>query len=327
MNAVMPLDALSTTAAPRDALPANATPRDALPDAPVRFDGLWLPMITPLRQGRVDLYAAQALARRYRDAGLAGLVLFGSTGEGSLLSIAEKCEVLDAVRGDANALPVVIGAGGIDTRSVTALIRRFERAAPAAYLVPPPAYLRPSQAGIVWHYHQIAWTTERPIILYNIPERTGVALTVDTMETLARDPQYAAVKECHPGLLAALNQRGRVQALCGADAMLMDHFLAGGTGAIPAAAHLFPERFVAMMRAARAGDAPRAEALFAPLRKLIRLLFSEPNPAPLKRALSMQGLIVDELRQPLMPASAELTAKLERTLAQAAEPPAQLPAA
>lgn len=285
----------------------------AMPDA-ARFDGLWLPLITPLRQGRVDLYAAQALARHYRQAGMAGLVLFGSTGEGSLLSVTEKCELVEAVRSDAGALPVVIGAGGIDTRSVTALIRRLDRLKPAGYLVPPPCYLRPSQAGIVWHYHQIAWVTERPIILYNIPERTGVALTVETMETLARDPQYAAVKECHPALLTTLNLRGRVQPLCGADNMLMDHFLGGGTGAIPAAAHLFPERFVAMMRAARAGDTARAEALFAPLRKLIRLLFAQPNPAPLKRALSMQGLILDELRPPMMPASAELTGKLARAM-------------
>ncbi|SAI33616.1 dihydrodipicolinate synthase [Bordetella ansorpii] len=296
----------------------NTAPHDA-----ARFDGLWLPLVTPLRQGRVDLYAAQALARRYRQAGMAGLVLFGSTGEGSLLSVAEKCELLQAVRSDADTLPVVVGAGGIDTRSVTTLIRRLDRLEPAGYLVPPPCYLRPSQAGIIWHYHQVAWATERPIILYNIPERTGVALTVETMETLARDPQYAAVKECHPALLTTLTLHGRVQPLCGADNMLMDHFLAGGTGAIPAAAHLFPERFVAMMHAARTGDAARAEALFAPLRKLIRLLFAQPNPAPLKRALSMQGLIVDELRPPMMPASAELTAKLARAMHLVEEAPAQ----
>ncbi|ARP96077.1 4-hydroxy-tetrahydrodipicolinate synthase family protein [Bordetella genomosp. 13] len=280
------------------------------------LEGLWLPMITPMRQGRIDLYAAQALARRYREAGIAGLVLFGSTGEGSLLGVGEKCDMIEAVRSDDHALPVVVGATGIDTRSVAALVRRLDRLAPAGYLIPPPCYLRPSQAGIVWHYHQIAWTTERPVILYNIPERTGVAMTVDTIETLARDPQYAGVKECNPVLLMALNQRGQVRALCGDDTMLMEHFSSGGTGAIPAAAHLYPERFVAMMRAARAGHMDRAEALFAPLRKLIRLLYAEPNPGPIKRALSMQGLVADELRQPMMPASAGLTARLERVMMQ-----------
>lgn len=280
------------------------------------FEGIWLPMITPLRQGRIDLDAARALARRYRRAGLSGLVLFGSTGEGSLLSATEKCEMLEAIRAETPDLPLVVGASGIDTRGVAAAVRRLDRLAPAGYLVSPPCYLRPSQAGIVWHYRQIAWSTPRPILLYNIPERTGVAMTVETMETLAQDPQFAAVKECDPALLQVLNARGRLPALCGADTVLPEHFLAGGRGAIPAAAHLFPERFVAVMQAARAGQAEAAQWLYAPLRRLVRLLYAEPNPAPLKRALALEGWIADELRPPLMPASDALTEKLRRALEQ-----------
>ncbi|KRC68852.1 4-hydroxy-tetrahydrodipicolinate synthase [Achromobacter sp. Root83] len=278
------------------------------------FSGIWLPMVTPMRGGYVDLDAAQALARYYRNAGIAGLVLFGSTGEGNLLAMPEKIDMIEAIASDPDALPLVFGAGGVDTRGVAAAIRRLDKYAPAGYLVPPPYYLSPSQAGILWHYRQIAWATERPIILYNIPKRAGVAMTVETMETLAALPNFGAVKECNPSLLATLNARGTLDALCGEDLALLDHFLAGGLGAIPAAAHLYPERFVEVMQLARDGHAEAAREMFEPLRGLARLLFSEPNPAPIKRALAMQGLIADELRMPMMPASRELGPRLQRAM-------------
>ena len=200
------------------------------------FEGLWLPMVTPMRGGYVDCEAAQALARYYRNAGVAGLVLFGSTGEGNLLSIPEKIEMIEAIRRDPHALPLVFGAGGVDTRGVAAAIRRLDKYAPAGYLVPPPYYLGPSQQGILWHYRQVAWATERPIILYNIPKRAGVTMTVETMESLALLPNFRAVKECNAPVLMALNARGHLAALCGEDMALLDHCLAGGRGAIPAAA-------------------------------------------------------------------------------------------
>ena len=288
------------------------------------FDGIWLPMITPLRGGYVDLDAAQALARYYRNAGIAGLVLFGSTGEGNLLSLSEKTDMIEAIASDPHALPLVFGAGGVDTRGVATAIRRLDKYAPAGYLVPPPYYLSPSQPGILWHYRQIAWATERPIILYNIPKRTGVTMTVETMETLALLPNFTAVKECNPSVLATLNARGKLHALCGEDLALLDHWLAGGRGAIPAAAHLYPERYVEVMQLARDGHAEAARELFEPLRGLIRLLFAEPNPAPLKRALSLQGLIADELRMPMMPASRELTSRLQRAMSAVQASPSRL---
>lgn len=283
------------------------------------FHGLWLPMVTPMRGGYVDLDATKALARYYRNAGIAGLVLFGSTGEGNLLSIPEKIEMIEAIVSDPHALPLVLGVGGVDTRGVAAAVRRLDKYAPAGYLVPPPYYLGPSQAGILWHYRQIAWATERPIILYNIPKRAGVTMTVETMEALAALPNFGSVKECNPAVLSTLNARGTLDVLCGEDLALLDHFLAGGQGAIPAAAHVFPERFVEVMQLARDGHAEAARELFEPLRALARLLFSEPNPAPIKRALAMQGLIADELRMPMMPASRELGARLRRAMRLAPE--------
>ncbi|MDF3848687.1 4-hydroxy-tetrahydrodipicolinate synthase [Achromobacter denitrificans] len=288
------------------------------------FEGIWLPMVTPMRGGRLDLDAAQALARYYRNAGLAGLVLFGSTGEGNLLSLPEKIEMIEAIASDPHALPLVFGAGGVDTRGVAAAIRRLDKYRPAGYLVPPPYYLGPAQAGILWHYRQIAWATDRPIILYNIPKRAGVTMTVETMEALAALPNFTAVKECNPSVLAALNARGTLTALCGEDLALTDHFLAGGRGAIPAAAHLFPDRHVEIMQLARDGHAEAARELFEPLRGLIRLLFAEPNPAPIKRALALQGLIADELRMPMTSASRELGQRLQRAMNAVQDSPSRL---
>lgn len=288
------------------------------------FEGIWLPMVTPMRGGRLDLDAAQALARYYRNAGLAGLVLFGSTGEGNLLSLPEKIEMIEAIASDPHALPLVFGAGGVDTRGVAAVIRRLDKYRPAGYLVPPPYYLGPAQAGILWHYRQIAWATDRPIILYNIPKRAGVTMTVETMEALAALPNFTAVKECNPSVLAALNARGTLTALCGEDLALTDHFLAGGRGAIPAAAHLFPDRHVEIMQLARDGHAEAARELFEPLRGLIRLLFAEPNPAPIKRALALQGLIADELRMPMTSASRELGQRLQRVMNAVQDSPSRL---
>ncbi|MNX84413.1 4-hydroxy-tetrahydrodipicolinate synthase [compost metagenome] len=134
------------------------------------------------------------------------------------------------------------------------------------------------------------------------------------MEALAALPNFSAVKECNPSVLATLNARGTLDALCGEDLALLDHFLAGGRGAIPAAAHLYPERYVEVMQLARDGHVEAAREMFEPLRGLIRLLFSEPNPAPIKRALAMQGLIADELRMPMMPASRELGSRLQRAM-------------
>jgi 4-hydroxy-tetrahydrodipicolinate synthase len=282
-------------------------------------------MVTPLRQGRVDLPAARRLARYYRDAGMAGLVLFGSTGEGNLLTLTEKIEMIQAIREDADALPIVIGAGGVDTGGVATAVRRLDVTQPAAYLVPPPYYLGPSQAGIIWHYRQIAWATGRPLILYNIPKRTGVQMTVETMETLARSPTIVAVKECNPSMLHTLRQRGRIAALCGEDKALLAHFRNGGTGAIAASAHIRPDLFARMMQLARNGREAEARDIFEALSPVIRLLFAEPNPAPIKKALALQGFISDELRMPMTPASRALAARLQRAIARLPAPNATRP--
>jgi len=284
-------------------------------DLPGAWSGLWLPLVTPLRDSYVDVAAMQALARRYARAGIAGFVLFGSTGEGNLISMKEKFLACDAVRAAAPQLPIVLGVGGVEPLGIYQSIRKLERLQPAGWLVPPPYYLRPAPDGIIWHYQQIAWATRLPIIIYDVARRTGTQLSVELIEHLAAHARCAAVKECDPLALAALNARQKLPTLCGEDALFLQHFLQGGSGAISAAAHVRPDIFMAVMTLARAGHHDVAQTLFAALKPVIRLLYQEPSPGPVKKYLAAAGLIADELRLPMTPASEALGARLAQAVA------------
>jgi len=276
--------------------------------------GLWLPLITPLRDGRPDIPALQSLVQDYGQAGITGFVLFGSTGEGNLLAMEEKLSVLNAVRGVAPRTPIVLGAGGVDTRGICLAIRKLDKLNPDGWLVPPPYYLCAPPDGVLWHYQEVSWATRRPVIIYDVPKRTGTALTVELMEHLCQYTGCVAVKECDPAVLSAMNARKRLTAFCGEDLAFLTHFLQGGFGAISASAHIRPDVFMAVMELAQADRQAEAEALFLRLKPLIKLLFQEPNPGPIKLALACAGRIANELRLPMTPASAVLGRRLEHAL-------------
>ncbi|WP_454764936.1 4-hydroxy-tetrahydrodipicolinate synthase [Cupriavidus campinensis] len=279
--------------------------------------GLWLPMITPLRNGQPDLGVAQQLAAHYADAGVDGLILLGTTGEGGLLTEAERlmvtAAVMEAVQG---IVPVMAGVGGVDTRSVCEQVRTLDRFDLAGYLVPPPYYLRVSDEGIAWHVRRVASQTARPLMLYNVPKRTGCTLSPALALRLAGHPQVAAIKECDLTGLRALAIQDRLGVFCGDDAAMLEHLLAGGAGVVPATAHIRPDLFVRLLQLVRTGREEAARALFRQLSPLIDLMFAEPNPAPVKAALALAGLARAEVRRPLTPATRALVARIEATLAQ-----------
>lgn len=279
-------------------------------------EGLWLPMVTPLRHGEPDLAATQRLAAYYANAGVDGLIVLGTTGEGGLLSGAERLMVTAAVLEVAQGVvPVMAGVGGVDTRSVCEQVRALDRFDLAGYLVPPPYYLRVSDEGIAWHVRRVASQTARPLMLYNVPKRTGCAISPALALRLADHPQVVAIKECDGAGLRALSRQHRLRVFCGEDGAMLDHLLAGGAGAVPAAAHVRPDLFVHLLRLVRAGREEAARALFRQLSPLIDLMFAEPNPAPVKAALALTGLACAEVRQPLMPASRALVARIEAAIA------------
>ncbi|MFM0609171.1 4-hydroxy-tetrahydrodipicolinate synthase [Paraburkholderia sediminicola] len=286
------------------------------------FSGIWVPLITPFADGEVDHAALRALVRRYADAGIAGLVALGTTGEPAALDAAEQDAVLATIldeaqavaRGavDAQALPVLVGVSGNHTASMRERIGQLNSLPIAGVLMAAPYYIRPSQAGIVGHFTALADASDKPVVLYDIPYRTGVRLELDTLLTLAAHPRIQAVKDCAGSLdtTLALIRDGRLQVLTGEDINIFNTLCLGGSGAIAASAHVRPERFVALYRALSAGRLDEGRRMFHALVPLIQALFAEPNPAPVKAMLAAQGLICDELRMPMTRAGDALVARL-----------------
>ncbi|CAE6799796.1 4-hydroxy-tetrahydrodipicolinate synthase [Paraburkholderia aspalathi] len=288
------------------------------------FSGIWVPLITPFADGEVDHAALRALVRRYADAGIAGLVALGTTGEPAALDDAEQdavlATILDEARAaahsthgaDVRALPVLVGVSGNHTASMKERIEQLNALPIAGVLMAAPYYIRPSQAGIVGHFTALADASDKPVVLYDIPYRTGVRLELDTLLTLAAHPRIEAVKDCAGSLdtTLALIRDGRLQVLTGEDINIFNTLCLGGSGAIAASAHLRPERFVALYRALSAGRLDEGRRIFHELAPLIQALFAEPNPAPVKALLAAQGLIRDELRMPMTRAGDALVARL-----------------
>lgn len=272
--------------------------------------GIWLPLVTPFRSNRVDTHGLRALVDSYLDSGVAGFVALGTTGEAALLTDVERDVVLetivDAVSG---RLPVIVGVGGLDTRGFVAEIEHLEQWDVDGYLVSPPAYVCPDQAGLLWHFEQIARTTERPVVLYNVPHRTGVSISPYTVRQLTQHANVVGIKECVPLHFDALRDVP-VDVLCGSDEAFADCLAAGGSGGVLASAHVCTDVLVEVQRLFATGHATEARRRFETLAPLLRLLFRAPNPAAIKAMLAFDHAISSEVRMPITPAHPTLVAQL-----------------
>ncbi|MEO8021967.1 4-hydroxy-tetrahydrodipicolinate synthase [Polaromonas sp.] len=278
------------------------------------FSGLWIPLVTPFDGDRIDHAALKRLVAHYRGSGSAGLVVCGSTGEAAALSDEEQMEVLHAVLAEARGLPVIMGLSGYHLGKTAARIRALGAEGISGILLPAPSYIRPSQAGLIEWFGALADASAVPLILYDIPYRTGSTLDLATLLALASHPRICAIKDCggDPAKTQALIADGRLQVLAGEDMNIFSTVSQGGHGAIAAAAHVHTQRFVRIVELLRAGETAQANALWAPLLPLIEGLFSEPNPGPLKALMAHQGLLRDGLRSPMTRASAALAERLQR---------------
>ncbi|MBN3754764.1 4-hydroxy-tetrahydrodipicolinate synthase [Paraburkholderia sp. Tr-20389] len=274
------------------------------------FSGIWIPLVTPFDGHSVDHVSLDRLVRYYAGAGVSGFVALGTTGEPAGLSEEEQTAVLSTVITAAGTLPVVAGVSGNNTTSVCEKLEALNDKSIAGVLAAAPYYIRPSQAGIVGHFEAIADKSRVPVILYDIPARTGVRLELPTLLELAGHERIVALKDCGGELdkTLALILDGRLQVLCGEDLEMFGALCVGASGAIAASAHLLPERFVAMARALEEGRLADARVLWHALVPLVRASFAEPNPGPVKAALARCGLIRNELRPPMTPVSDELIA-------------------
>ncbi|MFM0721703.1 4-hydroxy-tetrahydrodipicolinate synthase [Paraburkholderia strydomiana] len=274
------------------------------------FSGIWLPIVTPLRNGEVDIDALQRLADYYLHTEISGFVALSTTGEAALLEQAERLAVLQALTDVIGSrLPMLIGVGGSNTRDVLREIQRYERWDCAGYLVSAPSYVCPDQAGVQWHFEQAALATNRPIVLYNVPHRTGVTIEPDTVARLVEYDNIVAIKECVKEHFAKL--RGLpVNVLCGTDDTFDECLNHGGTGGILASAHVCADLLVTVQQLILTEHDLEARNLFASLLPVLRLLFSAPNPSAIKALLAFDHSLSDETRMPITRASAQLVERL-----------------
>lgn len=277
----------------------------------IDFSGLWIPLITPFRGGAVDHDALAALAKRLTPTGIAGFVVCATTGEAPMLDDSERDAVLATVT-HSTALPVVMGISAITADEVLHRMQATAPHRPAAFLVPAPSYVRPSQAALQAYFERIADAAPAPLMLYDIPSRTGVRLELETLRALSRHPRIVALKDCGGRLdcTEALIADGTLQVLCGNDAEWFASRCLGSAGAVAASAHVRTDLFVAFDRALATGELLRARALWRHLAPLTRAMFDEPNPAPVKALLADLGECRGELREPLLPASDALRFRL-----------------
>lgn len=273
------------------------------------LSGIWVALVTPFHnqaQGhRVDHVALRRLVAHLKQAQVSGLVALGSTGEAAALDDNEQDAVLDTVLDAADELPVIAGLAGNHVGHLHARLTHLNTLPLKAILSPAPYYVRPSQAGLIAHFSTLADASRAPIVLYDIPYRTGVQMDLSTIETLAAHDNIAGIKDCGGSLdkTQALIADGRLQVLAGEDGQIFHNLCLGGAGAITAAAQVSPGAFMAMYRALRSGQLDEGRRLQHELAPLIRALFAEPNPIVIKAVLSEQGLMLNELRPPMLPAS------------------------
>ncbi|MDQ3272047.1 MAG: dihydrodipicolinate synthase family protein, partial [Pseudomonadota bacterium] len=221
---------------------------------------------------------------------------------------------LHAVLAEARGLPVIMGVSGYHLGQTAARITALGAEGISGILLPAPSYIRPSQAGLIEWFNALADASAVPLILYDIPYRTGSTLDLAALLSLASHPRICAVKDCggDPAKTRALIADGRLQVLAGEDINIFSTISQGGHGAIAAAAHVHTQRFVRVIALLRAGKTAQASALWTPLLPLIEGLFSEPNPGPLKALMAHRGLLRDGLRSPMTRASAALAERLQR---------------
>ncbi len=288
-----------------------------------RLTGVYTALATPFRaDGSIDEESLRKLVDRQLEAGVAGLVPCGTTGESAAMTTDEWERTLAVVvEQAAGRVPVIAGAGSNQTAKAVDLSRRCARIRIDILLQVTPYYVKPTQQGMVDHYRAIADATDLPIILYNVPGRTGVTLAPETVLRLAESPQFVGIKQAVADLdqaSAILRSRPRHFAvLCGEDSLALPMIALGGDGVISVISNQVPRSFAALVRAALAGRREDAAALHVKLFPLMRANFIESNPIPVKFTLAELGLIANVLRTPLTPLSEACRETVRAALGQA----------
>lgn len=273
----------------------------------VDFKGLATALVTPFVDGEVDWKAFRNLVRRQVEAGVDFLVPLGSTAETPCLTDAEKVKILEIAREESNGLPIVAGAGSNSLTATVQNMRLLDGHGADAYLIVVPFYNKPTQEGLYQYFKAVAEETDRQVILYNVPGRTGTNMKTETTLRLAEIPNVTAVKEASGDLAQIIDIKRQAPegftVLSGNDDQTLPLMACGADGVISVASNVAPEQMKALTRAVAASDLKEAIRLNNSLMPLYHACFVESNPIPAKAALSLMGLCSDEMRLPLLPAT------------------------
>ena len=272
-----------------------------------KFTGVGTALVTPFtKAGALDEMAVRRLGRRQIDAGVHFLVPCGTTGENPTLTPAERTRIVELLVDESNgSVPVLAGAGGYDTREVVRLASEMQRVGAAGLLSVTPYYNKPTQEGLYQHYREIAGNTPLPIVLYNVPGRTGCNIEPSTLHRLAAIPNIVGVKEASGNILQMCDVCAGVPAdfivLSGDDPVTLPIMAVGARGVISVAANEIPSEMVQIVEAAERGDFAVAREIHDRMFPLLRVNFVEANPVPVKAAMAAMGLLEESYRLPMCP--------------------------
>ncbi|MGO8913654.1 MAG: 4-hydroxy-tetrahydrodipicolinate synthase family protein [Bradyrhizobium sp.] len=282
--------------------------------------GLWLPLVTPFRDGALDETSLRRLVRHYAALPIDGLILAATSGEGLTLGMAELEWIVELTRSEIadnkRYMPICLGLSGSHTRKMCHTLDETAAWPIDGYLIASPYYSRPSQRGLKQHFSALADHASWPIVLYNIPYRTAVNLSNETLLELAEHPNIVGLKDCCADRAQSIDLLRRRPAgfrvLAGEDAEYYEALSDGADGAILLSAHIETGTFAAVRALLKQGDREAARARWETVSGLTRLLFAEPSPAAAKYWLWRTGLIDSaEVRLPMVEVSSELAARLD----------------
>jgi 4-hydroxy-tetrahydrodipicolinate synthase len=285
-----------------------------------QLQGLWLPLVTPFRDGELDETSLRRLAGHYAAGPVDGLILAATSGEGMTLGMTELERVValvrDGIADSGRTLPVCLGLSGVSTLKLQDALDETADWPIDGYLIASPYYVRPSQRGLLQHFTALADHAAWPIVLYNIPYRTAVNIENETMLRLAEHQNIVGLKDCgadRAQSIELLRQRpAGFRVLTGEDAQYYEALTDGADGAILLSAHIETDSFAAVRTHLQAGNRDAALACWESVSELTRLLFAEPSPAPAKYWLARTGLIERaDVRLPMVEVSTELAARLD----------------
>ena len=285
------------------------------------FRGTFTALVTPFRDGGIDVSAFEQLIETQIAAGITGIVAIGTTGESPTLSNEEREQVIRVAVAKANKRSLVLaGTGSNSTEHAIAQTKWAEKLGVDAALLVAPYYNKPSQEGLFRHFKAIADATSLPIMLYNIPGRCGVDIVPETVARLAKECRnIVSIKEASGSVERVGELRRNLPdaftILSGDDSLTLPFMAVGAVGVVSVASNLFPSEVSAVVRACESGDLKSAEKLHRKLLPLFKDLFIEPNPVPVKTALAWRGAMAAEVRLPLCEMSEANQARLRKTLA------------